>query len=452
MDRKFNVDRLEKDELTYELSVRGAAPSDTPTVKVMRKSLRDFLKLEKAGTQIQYPKYPFSFKDDVEQVKTKIAEISTLIRDFSDEDTSSQYLKIQSKLAHAFGRAERMVTSNDAEHGQRSKFLVELVGLQSSLRSRARKFKRASLLVDAPLEMSLQVAALSSESETDSNSDNEEPLLSSTAHPVQASSPSTSHSSGIPVAKWNLTKFDGSKSTTSLSAFLEHVEELRMSRGVSLDQLFRSASDLFSGKALIWYRAIRSRIHNWSELVHELRSEFQPSNFNDKLFDEIKKRTQGNDESMGMYVAVMTNMFNRLTIPVSESVRLKLMLNNITPFYQSQLGLTSVDSIDHLVDLGRQLEARKERIESFVPPPRNRGNLMEPDLAFIYTEPEAGQVPQPNIASALVCWNCRLAGHRAVNCSAPRQRTYCFRCGTQGVTVRTCEKCGQRSGNARGGQ
>lgn len=450
------MDRLEKDELNYELSIRGAPPTDATTVKVMRKSLRDFLRLEKSGTQLQYPKYPFTFKTDVEQVTAKIAEITALVQNFSDDDTSSQYLKIQSKLAHAFGRAERIVAGKDEEHGQRSKFLVELVGLHSSLKSRARKFKRSSLLVGTPLELSLQLgtAENESETETDSDDDNNEPLLSSTSASVQASGPSTSHHQSIPVAKWNLAKYDGSNSKISLSAFLESVEELRMSRGVSLDQLFRSASDLFTGRALIWYRAIKSRVHDWTDLVRELRSEFQPTNFNDKLFEEIRRRTQGNDESMGMYIAIMTNMFNRLTIPVSESVRLKVILNNITPFYQSQLGLTKVDSIDHLVELGRQLEARKERIEAFVPPPRNRGNLMEPDLAFVYTEPEGDRTTSTNltsVASALVCWNCKATGHRASNCAAPRQRTYCFRCGTPGVTVRTCQKCGQRSGNASGG-
>lgn len=44
-----------------------------------------------------------------------------------------------------------------------------------------------------------------------------------------------------------------------------------------------------------------------------------PADYNDKLIDEIKKRTQGPTETMGIYLAIMKNMFNRLTVPVTET-------------------------------------------------------------------------------------------------------------------------------------
>lgn len=47
--------------------------------------------------------------------------------------------------------------------------------------------------------------------------------------------------------------------------------------------------------------------------------------------------------------------------------------------------MVDVQSIDHLLSLSRKLESRKVSIDSYVPPPRNKGNLMEPDLACLYS-------------------------------------------------------------------
>jgi hypothetical protein len=43
----------------------------------------------------------------------------------------------------------------------------------------------------------------------------------------------------------------------SLSAFLARVEELMVARHPTRQDIFDCAFDLFSGKALIWYRANR---------------------------------------------------------------------------------------------------------------------------------------------------------------------------------------------------
>lgn len=39
------------------------------------------------------------------------------------------------------------------------------------------------------------------------------------------------------------------------------------------------------------------------------------------------------------------------------------------------------------------------------------------------------------------CWNCEAGTHRAGECPHEPIGTFCFRCGTQGYTVRTCPHC-----------
>lgn len=451
MDRKFEINRLEKEELTYELTIRGASITGGTTVEDMRKMLRSYIKLEKSGTEIAYPKYPFTFEQDVEYITSKCEEIKTLIQDFADSDTSSQFLKIMSKLAHTFGRTQRMTSDRDDDLARKSQTLVELVGLESHLKSRARKFKRSSQLGCSPLELSVILAStsISSDSESEPEDNSGQNLVSTPTQNVNfTTTASERHGKSIPVAKWNITKFDGVSNRISLSAFLENVEELRESRNVSYDELFAAASDLFTGKALLWFRSIKSRVKNWSQLVLELRLQFLPEDFNDKLFEEIKQRTQGSDESMGIYIAVMSNMFNRLTVTVTEAARLKILLKNINPFYQSQLGLIKIESVRELLELGRKLEARKASIEAFVPPPRNRGTLMEPDLAYVCAD--SPSVSSPRCVDEVVCWNCKTPGHIASKCAVQRKKRYCFRCGQPDVTVRTCNKCNRSSENLNG--
>ncbi|KAG5879705.1 hypothetical protein JTB14_008531 [Gonioctena quinquepunctata] len=86
MEGKVEVNRLEKEELSYELDIRGI--TGLTTVDSMRKSLRNLLKLEKAGTSLTFPSYPFTFDEDSVYIERKISEIEILVTDFSDSETS----------------------------------------------------------------------------------------------------------------------------------------------------------------------------------------------------------------------------------------------------------------------------------------------------------------------------------------------------------------------------
>lgn len=63
---------------------------------------------------------------------------------------------------------------------------------------------------------------------------------------------------------------------------MERVDELRSARRISQDELFRSAVDLFTGPALIWYRSIRSTVDCW-EALEAVRRDFFPGDYDDEL-------------------------------------------------------------------------------------------------------------------------------------------------------------------------
>lgn len=276
--------------------------------------------------------------------------------------------------------------------------------------------------------------------------------------------------SGKPIAisKWNV-RFDGKGSVFN---FLERIEELRVSRGATKEQLLKASAELFSGDALTWYRSfIKDKVRSWDELVVKLKSAFLPYHHEREIWDELKKRTQGNPEPVIVYIAAMENYFNRLTTKPAERERVQLIRERLLPYLQmhlaSQWANRPILTIDDLLESCRNLEETYLHAQHIPPPPTNYRTMLEPTLAFNYSRSahrvaslDSGQCPaiedSEGVVNAVrasveptsrvrevVCWNCRRSGHINRECDQPRQR-YCYRCGQANVTVVTCPKC---SGN-----
>ncbi|KAF2891887.1 hypothetical protein ILUMI_14286, partial [Ignelater luminosus] len=128
----------------------------------------------------------------------------------------------------------------------------------------------------------------------------------------------THHSSkSIPVYKWNL-QFSVDSKGLGVNSVLERVSELAASRNVNKDELFDSAIELFSGKALIWLRSIKSSLVDWNSLVSALKRDFLPSDYEDQLWKKIKNRKQGVIESVTMFIATMESFFRRFDREVTH--------------------------------------------------------------------------------------------------------------------------------------
>lgn len=441
----MDIDRLSSVELGYELAIRGIAT--TGTVSQSRTQLRAAIKREKTDGFEEWSEYPFDFTEDSNAVTTGLTSLEGLIDEFDDSIHGGAYKKLNTKIVHLGNRINRMIASADQEEEVKEGLRGRLVLARDNLAKKVQDFEKSL--------MAISTSELRPSPSTPTQQSAQANMSTST--PVQAThaSHSCSHVSfdvkPVPVREWGL-KFTGEKDGLSLSAFLERVDELRLARNISLEVLFDSAIDLFSGKALLWYRAYKNVADNWDDLATFLREEFQPHNYDEKLFEEIKRRTQGPDESIGVYTAIMQNLFNRLNVKVPEDFKMKVLMQNIAPFYQDELSLTSVGSIPELLKLGRQLESRKTALEEFRPPPKkSSGRTLEPDLAYVYSEP-SGPTSRSREVGALeaTCWNCNEGGHIASRCPKPLKKR-CFRCGKLGVTIRTCSVC-SNSGNARRGR
>lgn len=280
------------------------------------------------------------------------------------------------------------------------------------------------------------------------------------------------------VSRWKV-QYDGQ---SSVNNFLERVEELRMSRGISKDRLLRAAPELLTKDALTWYRT--QKFQSWDEFEFKLREAYHPYDYEFELMDEIRRRTQGQHEKIVTYIAVMENLFRKLGVSCPpEETRIKMIRRNLLPSIQSPLALHTIDSISSLVRHGKAVEETTKRVQQYAPPPTNYKNLLEPELAYhknphsstnvhtvatvhqrnqrqpdinttaeptVVVKPTANSysTSSPSLPSSPKCWNCSGTGHRFRKCPEPRRRFY-YTCGRDNTISHRCPIC---SKNGKGSQ
>lgn len=457
----MEASKLNRDEVQYELALRGV--SSCADLTVMRAHLKALLTLEELDESLRYPPCTLNPLMELNVGKTKAAELSHAIASYDPREhkTKSTFKRLQSRLSHLLARVKRIESTipqstivdvgeevEDLDppfHEQRTVLIAQVAALVPLLEGK-------DVLQEAPegpLQMSLHHSRINPHPGP-ANSDSEEELATRFAglqSTPQRETVRYSRGQSVPVYKWNL-KFTGNVKEMSVSSFLAAVSDLSLARHVGANELFDSAMDLFSGKALIWYKAARRSAKNWEELTTMLKNDFQPANYEEELFDEIRHRTQGVDECISVYMAIMSEMFSRMPVVIDESIQLKILLRNIHPYFQTHLGLVDVSSLDHLKELCRKLEAQREAAEQFVPPSK-RQFVLEPDLCYVSasessSRPSSGDARQ-NIRR---CFRCQNLGHIAVNCPLS-SKVHCFKCKLEGYRTYNCPKCSKNSGNGQ---
>lgn len=141
-------------------------------------------------------------------------------------------------------------------------------------------------------------------------------------------------------------------------------------------------------------------------------------------------------------------MFSRLSCRISESSKLNILLRNIQPFYQNQLGLFDITTIDQLKTLCRILEACRQTAQNFVP--SSRKNALEPDLAYVESTPPTNLPVVEDVSRPhLLCFKCDKPGHKAIGCLETKQLR-CYRCKRVGFTSNSCPDCSRNYGSGSG--
>lgn len=448
MARKMSVNRLEKDELEYELTIRGCALGN---VVEMRSRLSSALQMEKSGDSLKYPEYPYKFEEDYEGVKRRIEELMRLIQAFSGDKSGSDAVKMTTKLNHTLNRIDNMVVKTEDEQKLKSEQVALVLSLREKYEGKVEAFEKGKSVPAGLSFIERQTESITFEGHDISGSS----ALDNAEQHRASSIPNDAKS--IPPYKWNIQKFRGDvRSDISVNAFFEHIEELRLARNVSEETLLNSGIDLFCDRAYQFYKECRSRLSTWNELVREFRREYLSPNYEEELFREIDKRTQHASESIGVYLAVMSRYFHRLRCPISEEAKLKIILKNLHPYYIDRLRDPLPATISELREACRSIEARRNMCDRYVEPSTRRSGTLEKDLACIApahnVDASEAATSSQTISGAstkqIICYRCQEPGHKAIGCVRSK-KVICFGCKKVGHTIRNCHARSQTGNEAR---
>lgn len=415
------------DELNYELKIRGIVTMRDIPAK--RKILARALEKERFRP-LQLIDENFNFEGEKQAINSTLESVNTLIVEFEGPASDSLCKRIKSRLIHVTDRVKRMPIPEGNEEAKiyKNETYATCLEYEATLQEK--------IIVEQPL-LNLETPSLEHNLQ-----------VIHTPVPVNAKT--------VAVYKWNV-KFDGDSHNSSVVAFLERVSELAQARSVSKNDLFSSAVDLFSGKALIWYRSIKNTVTDWDSLVSLLKREFLPSNYDDRLWDELKQRVQGRDEPVTLYIAVMETLFGRLARPPSEVTRVKHIKQNLLPHYVKHLALCDINTVTELGTLCKKLEEACDFKNKHRPCAKPLVNVIEPELAYLqnpstssfakkntYYKSQKNNIPA-NTATRekrkVICWNCNQPNHTYTNCTEKR-KVFCYRCGKADTTVAKCNHSG----------
>ena len=195
--------------------------------------------------------------------------------------------------------------------------------------------------------------------------------------PLRSSS-ATLHAGEI-VRKWKL-QFDG-KRDHSAEEFLLRVNECRSGTRLTELDLLDTLPHLLSGLALQWYRLERPRWAGWREFLVAFRRRFGGVNFQLRVREEVRRRTQGPDEAITDYLVGLRHIMNYVSPPYSLEEQVDFAYANLHPNYRSKIERDQIRSLEELEAKGEQLEAARLLSREYRPPPSPRDSLF-PEHAY----------------------------------------------------------------------
>ena len=181
----------------------------------------------------------------------------------------------------------------------------------------------------------------------------------------------------VPVSEWRI-KYDGKDQGRRLAEFLKEIKMRCNAENISDRELLRGAIHLFSGRAKDWFMdGYENRdFRTWSELKHELKREFLPSDLDFQLEVQATSRRQARGEKFADYFHEMQKLFQSMTRPISERRRFEIIWRNMRFDYKNAMTGAGVRSLAKLKKYGRQIDENNWNMfqKSFEAPTRPKTN------------------------------------------------------------------------------
>lgn len=189
--------------------------------------------------------------------------------------------------------------------------------------------------------------------------------------------------------KWDV-KFTGAKGE-EIDAFLTRIEDGRKLVQISDSDLLNCIPLFLSGLAYHWYKIERPRWSTWTACTEAMLRRFGDPDFQWTLREEIRARTQGNDEPVTDFLTCMRNLFVRAVPPISEDEQLNIVHRNMLPRLQVAILRTEIRSLEGLEVLASRVERSFRAAMDFHAPPAPERSML-PEFAYHGNPPPRRQV------------------------------------------------------------
>lgn len=459
----MSVDQLHKDELLFELAIRGQKCHAKTNVDKLKKDLKALMAKEGTGVPpgLEIEVDP-SLELDV--IESKIDVLEDLVENIRDATDTRKVPRFKALKDHVRSRIHFVLPYCESK-AQRDLMRAHLKNLKEVVKEFKEKGEGKSLFDVKSVTTIPETVKDDSEKEKSKKESRKERDSEEEREEEKDRKEGPVKNKVLDFHKWNL-KFSGAKDKSVLS-FIMDAEEKAAYRGVGQEQLLLGATEFFEGYAKNWFRTVQNRIDSWAELKIALRVEFLPMDYMENLWEEVRNRKQGPEETMGVYITNMLALFGRMELvdkEIKDELKLNIISKNLAPFYLERLALVDVLSIDKLKSLGRQLEVGKDRIERYEGG-KGRPRPTEPEFAYkgkkvtvnalASPTPSTPSTPSPQSKGPTgpspsrppgPCWKCGVPGHRFADCKAPSTGKFCYGCGRKDTIKRDCPKCGSRGG------
>ncbi|XP_049866784.1 uncharacterized protein LOC126367339 [Pectinophora gossypiella] len=454
MSRPIKYLSLQKDELLYEVQLRGKSGS---SVVELRRLIVDLAKEQAAEDILESH---LEAPEDLAGVKASMIKSQTYLANLKAKMDKTLYLRTENLLNHIYHRLNRIQNVPDEV-------------------DKIYKLCHSNLLVQYSEFKTLASATTSDVSE-----------IKSTSSAVVVTCDKTTN------AELANLKYSGK---TCVRSFIQKVNEFIQVRNISKEKLLTFAYEIFTGDALHWFRCVKDRVESWDELVVLLKNDFGQKDYDYRLLAEIRARTQGEHENITIYLSIMHGLFARLDKALSQQDQLEIIRHNIRPCYASTLAAVSnITDLETLKQCCRNYEDVQSCLKQFREPPKPNSNTLAPEFAYNQPNTSPGsyirnnynnqnrynnqnpptnnnyyrncyatnnnkhEINKHNAVSVnavsidvdavsprnVFCPRCRKSTHSLRQCKEPHFPV-CFKCGKKDVRYPECPVCHKYTGNSK---